>query len=202
MPDVNVRLVPMEEFQSFNEFNRTRPTESSDEHTLLFENVGPGRYKVRVSSPRGYAASIESGGADLLHQPLVIGLGGGTPPIEITMRDDGAEVSGTVEETKDSRANSQPGDPNRPFRFVYLLPLGDSVLEDPPVTQFQGDSFTLQQVPPGTYQVLVYPDALGDLPYGDDAAMDALKSKGQIIQVEAAQKISVKVKMITEGEGE
>lgn len=202
MPDVNLRLVPMEEFQSFNEFNRIRPAESSDEHTLLFENVGPGRYKVRVSSPRGYAASIESGGADLLHQPLVVGLGGGTPPIEITMRDDGAEVSGTVEETKDSRANSQPGDPNRPFRFAYLLPLGDSVLEDPPVTQFQGDSFTLQQVPPGTYLVLVYPDAPGDLPYGDDAAMDALKNKGQIIQVEAAQKISVKVKMITQGEGE
>lgn len=202
MPDVNVSLISTEEFESFSGFNRTRPAEASDDHTLLLENVGPGRYKVRVSSSRGYAASIESGGADLLHQPLVVGLGGGTPPIEITMRDDGGEVSGTVEETKDAPLNSQAGDPNRPFRYVYLLPLADSFLEFPPITQFQGDNFTLQQVPPGTYLVLVYPDAPGDLPYGDDDAVQALRSKGQIIHVEAGQKISVRAKMITEGEAE
>lgn len=200
--NVNVSLISTEEFESFRGFNRARPAEGSDEHTLLLDNVGPGRYKVRVSSSRGYAASIQSGGADLLHQPLVVGLGGGTPPIEITMRDDGGEVSGTVEETKDSPPNSQLGDPNRPFRYVYLLPLGDGFLESPPMTQFQGNDFTLQQVPPGSYLVLVYPDAPGDVPYGDDEAVQALKSKGQIIQVEAGQKISVRVKMITEGEAE
>jgi hypothetical protein len=202
MPDANVSLVPMEEFESFGGFNRTRSAEGSDEHTLLLENVQPGRYKVRVSSSRGYAASVESGGTDLLHQPLVVGLGGGTPPLEVTLRDDGGEVSGTLEETKDSSLNSQAGDPNHPFRFAYLLPLGDCFLEYPPMTQFQGDDFTLQQVPPGTYLVLVYPDAPGDLPYGDDEAMQALKNKGQIIQVEAGQKISVRVRMVAEGEGE
>ena len=202
MPDVNVSLISMEEFESFGGFNRTRPAEGSDEHTLLLENVGPGRYKVRVASSRDYAASIESGGADLLHQPLVVGLGGGTPPIEITMRDDGGEVSGTVEGAKDAGLNPQAGDANRPFRFVYLLPLGDSFLEYPPMTQFQGEAFSLPEVPPGTYLVLVYPDTPVDLPYGDDEAVQALKNKGQIIQVEPGQKTSVRVRMATDGEGE
>lgn len=202
LPGFNVSLVSLEEFDSFRGFNQASLAQGPDEHTLLLENVGPGRYKVRVSSSTGYAASVESGGADLLRQPLVVGLGGGTPPIEITMRNDGGEVSGTVEETKDSPTNSQAGAPNRPFRFAYLLPLGGSFLEYPPMMQFQGDDFTLQQVPPGSYLVLVYPDAPGDLPYGDDEAVQALKSKGQIVQVEAGQKTSVRVKMITEGEGE
>jgi hypothetical protein len=201
MPDVQVSLDRLEEFEPFGRFNQARPAEGSDEHTLLLENVGPGRYRFRVSSSRGYASSIQSGGVDLLHQPLVVGLGGGTPPIEITMRDDGGEVSGTVEGTKDSQPNFPPGDPNG-LRFAYLLPLGDSFLEFPPMTQFQGDNFTLQQVPPGTYLVLVYPDAPENLPYGDDEAVQGLKNKGQIIQVEVGQKTSVRVKMITEGEGE
>jgi hypothetical protein len=201
MQNVNVNLVPLDEFDSFRGFNRTRPAEGSDEHTLLLENVGPGHYKVRVSSSSGYAASAESGGTDLLHQPLVVGLGGGTPPIELTLRDDGGEVSGTLEETKNSPQSSAPGDSDG-LRFAYLLPLGDSFLEYPPMTQFQGNSFTLQGVPPGTYLALVYPEATGDLPYGDDEAVQALINKGQIVQVEAGQKTSVRAKMITEGEGE
>lgn len=202
MPDVNVSLISMEEFESFGGFNRARPAEGSDEHTLLLDNVGPGRYEVKASSSRGYASSIQSGGADLLHQPLVVGLGGGTPSIEITMRDDGGEVSGTVEESKDSPPYSQAADANRPMRFVYLLPLGDSFLEYPPMTQFQGEDFSLPQVPPGTYLVLVYPDTPVDLPYGDDEAVQALKNKGQIIQVEAGQKTSMRAKMVTGGEAQ
>jgi len=37
------------------------------------------------------------GEVDLQHQPLVVGAGGAAAPIEITMRDDMAEISGTVD---------------------------------------------------------------------------------------------------------
>jgi hypothetical protein len=202
MPDVQVSLVSMEEFDSFGGFNQARQVEGSDEHTFLLEDVGPGRYKVRVASSSGYAASIQSGGTDLLHQTLVVGLGAEIPPIEITMRDDGAEVSGTVEEAKGSELNSQANNPNRPLRFAYLLPLGDSSLQYPPMAQFQGENFQLKQVPPGNYLLLVYPDAPQDLPFGNDEAVDVLKSKGQIIQVEAGEKLSVKATMTSNGESE
>jgi hypothetical protein len=63
---------------------------------LVVENAREGKYRVWVMPNRGYVASATSGGVDLLHQPLVVGAGGASAPIEITLRDDTATLGGTV----------------------------------------------------------------------------------------------------------
>ena len=99
---LGVTLVPGEEFGSTPAVSLRPPTGPEDE-SLVIENVQPGRYRVSVNTSIGYASSITSGGTDLLRQSLVVGLGGATPPIEITVRDDGAEVEGTLERVGTSR---------------------------------------------------------------------------------------------------
>ena len=68
--------------------------DGTDEHALVLHNVRPGKYRVEAETRIGYAAEITAGGKDLLHQPLVIGQDSSNPPIEITLKDDGAEVGG------------------------------------------------------------------------------------------------------------
>src|SRR5207302_327456 len=90
----NVRLEPAEDFGI--ERGPRNPSAREDD-SIVLDDVQPGRYWVRVDSSRGFLASITSGGVDLLHHTLVVGLGASPPPIELTMRDDGAQIDGTVE---------------------------------------------------------------------------------------------------------
>ena len=169
----------------------TRPVEGSDNRTLLAENVRPGKYRVRAFSRNGYVASIECGGVDLLKQPLVVGMGGSVPPIEVTLRDDGAEVSGTLEETE---GNPAAGGDNP--RSVFLLPVGRGGWQQPPSTVTQNGTFTLQNVAPGDYVALAYAGGPQDLGFGDEESVKRLESQGQAVHLEAGEKVSVKLKVV------
>jgi len=192
VPDIRVNLAPMNEVAGRRRGGRAHVVEGSDEHTIVIENVRPGRYRVDVYSERGYAAAIQCGGSDVMHQPLVVGLGGGIPPIEVTMRDDGADVSGTVEEAPSAERSGE----NAPPRYIYLLPDGQGAGQLRMASTGPGDTFQMEQVPPGNYVVLAFEQSQEDLPYGNDKAMEALEGKGQVIHVGASQKVNVKVKMI------
>ena len=189
--DTYVTLKAMADSAAGQRDVRTRPVEGSDNRTLLAENVRPGKYGVRAFSRTGYVASIESGGVDLLKQPLVVGMGGSVPPIEVTLRDDGAEVSGTLEETE---GNVVAGGGNP--RFVFLLPVGRGGWQQPPSTVTQNGTFTLQNVPPGDYVALAYAGGPQDLGFGDEESVKRLESQGQAVHVEAGEKVSVKVKVV------
>ena len=118
------------------------------------------------------------------------------------MRDDGAEVSGTVEETTDAPVNAEQAYGDYPVRFVYLVPIEGTPGQNRVAISRQQGAFVVEQVPPGAYLVLAYeqgPDQ--ELP-GDEETMRALESKGKVIHVEAGQKVNVKVKMIAGSDGE
>ena len=91
-----VFLQPADDFDSGG-FASLRPPRKPNDNDYVLENVRPGRYWLKVSPYRGYVASAVAGSADLLHQPLVVGPGGASLPIEIVLRDDGAAIDGTVE---------------------------------------------------------------------------------------------------------
>ncbi len=95
--NLGVMLVPREEFGAANPVG-IQPPKSPEDETILFTNVLPGSYWVRAGeTPWGYMAAVSSDGNDLSRQQLVVGFGAATPPIEITIRDDGAQVDGNVE---------------------------------------------------------------------------------------------------------
>jgi hypothetical protein len=100
---LQVNLIPDEEF-SLDSQAWLRPTVNENDESLVIENVLPGRYRVSVNTGIGYVSAITSGSTDLLQKPLVVGAGETIPPLEITVRDDGAELEGTVDSSKSSAA--------------------------------------------------------------------------------------------------
>ncbi|MGB7495604.1 MAG: hypothetical protein WBQ61_07725 [Candidatus Acidiferrum sp.] len=178
-----------------------RQLEGSDGKALVIEDAMPGHYRVDVRSAQGYAASIESGGVDLLKQPLVVGWGGGTPPIEVTVRNDGATVTGTVEQAAGSDpGNSQQSQQDNQGEHLYLLPLdGNGQIWQN--TIWNNTNFTFEQVPPGRYLLLAYEAASGNALETDADEIEATESKGKVVDLVAGQTVNVNVKAIPANEG-
>jgi hypothetical protein len=68
-----------------------RRTDHSNEFPFLY----PGRYWVHAAelseagyAPNTYVSSITAGGVDMSQEPLVVGLDGSNPPLEVTLRND------------------------------------------------------------------------------------------------------------------
>src|SRR5438094_660787 len=122
---LQVMLVPAEEL-GFAPDASLRPPADPEDDSLVIENVQPGRYRVRVNTSIGFASSITSGGTDLQRETLVVGPGASTPRIEITVRDDGAEVEGVIESTT---STGVPGvgfnSPGQSPGNVYFVPMAD-----------------------------------------------------------------------------
>jgi hypothetical protein len=194
----HVMLIPVEPLRRLGQ-NLARPVPGSQGRILTFPSVRPGSYRVQVVAQGGYAAGIESGGIDLLRQPLVVGFGGGNAPIEVTLRDDGAEVSGTVE---DEAASAQIG-VNPSSHYIYLLPAEESAGQIRQSATWRGNSFTIAQVPPGDYLAIAFDQVMQELPYGNEEALRPLLNKGKMIHVEAGQKVNVdNLKLLSAGEAE
>jgi hypothetical protein len=183
--DVQVTLTPIGEFGS-GEAAASQPVENSQDNALVIPSVRPGRYRVHVATGIGFAASVVSGGTDLLRQPLVVGLGGSSSPIEITLRDDGAEVDGKADEGTECH--------------VYFLPVSEGSGQFREANTTQEGSFSLAQLPPGTYRVLAFDSPQNDLAYADAEAMRKLESKGQVIHVDPGQKEHLRLKIIAGGD--
>lgn len=197
---LNVYLEPADEFAE-KQGATLRPPTRPDDETLAIENVRPGRYWVNVSSSRGYAASITSGGVDLQHHPLVVPPAGSTDPIEITMRNDWAEVECEIEgvpATNPEQQNFATGQQSN--THVYFIPQPDSpgkFLDSrmPPA----GETASMQ-VSPGLYRVLSFNDQEPELEYRDPEAMRAYESKGQLIRLGAGQKEHLRLQVIRASE--
>jgi hypothetical protein len=194
---LQVNLIPDEEFSLASQVSLRPPVDENDE-SLVIENVLPDRYRVSVNTGLGYVSAITCGSTDLLQKPLVVGAGGATPPMEITMRDDGAEVEGTVDS-----ANVSPGRPARqnpwdgPLGVVYLVPTGkiDSRLK---VASANPDgTFTIQQIAPGTYHVFAVSNPLIPMQSVSEEWLKQHESKVQVLRVVAEQKEHLRLPLIT-----
>jgi hypothetical protein len=194
--NVQVMLMPLEDFGP-TQGGVSQPMEGVREHALVIPNVSPGRYRVRVEPGVGFAASVLSGGTDLLRQPLVVGMSGSSSPIEVTLRDDGAEVTGTVEgPAKKDRGPGQTLDFSTQYH-VYFVPVVGSTGQFRQTIGGPDGAFTQQQLPPGAYRVLAFDRAQEDLAYAPEEALSKYESKAQVIHVTAAQKERLRLKLIS-----
>ncbi len=197
---LGVTLVPDEEFGSTPAASLRPPTGPEDE-SLVIENVQPGRYRVNVNAGIGFASSITSGGVDLLRKPLVVGLGGATPPIEIAVRDDGAEIEGTLERTSSSRLHGAVNDSSgQSAGVVYFAPMADSNGQFRLAWASSDGKFQLQQLPPGAYRVLAFDRQQPELEYANEEVMGQYETKSQVIHVLAGQKEHLRLPLITGSE--
>jgi hypothetical protein len=170
------------------------PTRPDD--PLVIENLPPGRYWLRLHSSRGYVASATMGSLDLLHQPLVVG-GGSSAPIEITMRDDQAEIEGAVTGiTALSGSNKNTASYSEPSAYLYCVPLADSPGEFQQIPVLADGQFR-SQMAPGSYRVLTFPAPQPNLPYRDTDGMREYDSKGQVVHLVPGQKENLQLQMIS-----
>jgi len=202
---LNIRLERAEEIPQSNDFAQLRPPSSPTDDSLIFDNVAPGRYWIRVDTARGFAASITAGDLDLLRRPLNIGPGANLT-IDLSVRDDGAEIHGSIEglsgisQSGDNQERSLAANllriAGRPPAFVYLIPLPDSPgqFREAPVSS-EG-KFDLQQVPPGAYQVLAFDRAQPELEYRNPEVLRAYDTKGQVVRLSAGQKETLSLQLI------
>jgi len=168
-----------------------RPPKGPDDDSLVIENVLPGKYWVRLYATHGYVASAMMGATDVLHEPVTIG-SGATLPIEVLLRDDFAEIDGTV-----SNLRQQAGSPsNGAGAWIYFVPTGSSGQ----FQQFGASSdgrFANPVVVPGSYRVLTFENQQSELPYRDPVGMKAYETKGQVITVAPGQKTTMELQILS-----
>jgi hypothetical protein len=200
---LNVRLEPADDFGQERPL-WLRPPVGPEDDSLIIEGAQPGRYWVRVDTSRGFVAAITSGTTDLQHQLLTVGPGGSSPPIEITMRDDTAELDGVIEgapaQSEGSpvlSTRSGPLSPDGSFAHLYCIPLPDSSGQFKEIPVSADGKFSEPQMPPGTYRMLAFDRPQSELEFRDPEAMRAYEAKGLLVRLVAGQKEHVQLPLIS-----
>ena len=204
---LNVALEPGDDFSPGRRAGLRDP--KGDDQSLVLENVPPGQYWVRVTTIRGYVASIRSGATDLLQQPLVVSAAGANLSIEITVRDETGEIEGSIEgitgpETPgfgitDGNFGAGVSLTGTPMpAHVYCVPLPDGGGSFSEALVSPNGSFQSPPLAPGTYRVLAFDRPQTELEYGNAEAMRAYETKGQVVRLAAGQKESVRLQLIRE----
>jgi len=199
---LQINAEPADDFERQGAWLRP-PTGPSDE-AIVLDNLRPGRYWLRLHSSRGYVASASMGGVDVLHQPLVVSPGSSTS-IEVTVRDDMAELEGKVAGiTPPTVGNSTMfqgiqqlvREARHTPAWVYCIPLPDSSGQFQQLPVSPDGTIDTSQMVPGAYRVMAFADQQPNLPYRDAVAMRAYESKGQVVHLPAGQKTSVQLQLI------
>jgi hypothetical protein len=195
--DLNVIVEPADDFAQ-QPGASPRPPTGPDDDSMVLENLAPGRYWLRPFASRGYVASATMGGVDLLREPLVV-TPGTSAPIEITLRDETAELYGTVAGITQPglTASTAPTGISLPQAWVYCVPLPDSPGLFQQVWVSPDGKFNSAAMAPGTYRVLAFKNQQPNLPYRDVEAMQAYETKGEVVHLSAGQKANMQLEMIS-----
>ena len=190
--DLDLRVDPVEEdFEQRRGGGQLRPPAGPNDDSMVLEELVPGRYWLRPYANRGYVASATMGGTDLLREPLVVVPGANTP-IDITLRDDTAELEGALL----GAPSTQPASGRwSPPGFIYCIPLPESPGRFLEISAFPDGSFNYQTVTPGVYHVIAFSSEQRDLPYRDAEAMKVYEAKGQVVHFAAGQKVTLQLQM-------
>ena len=178
-----------------------RPPQGEDDTSLVILDVPPGRYHLHLFPSRGYAASANAKGVDVLQEPLVI-LPGADATVDVNMRDDFAEIDGTFTNpsselktmTSSYRVSWQPQ------AYVYLVPVPGEHGNFQQVGAGPEGHFTVGNVAPGKYLVLAFEKPQNNLPYRDAEAMRSYEPKGKTVSLAAGQKEKLELAIISNAE--
>jgi hypothetical protein len=175
------------------------PPAGPDDDTLAIPDVAPGRYRLRLSSGRGYVASATAGGVDLLQEPLVVGSGSASP-VDIHLRDDFAEIDGSltnVSAAVNGTTNPSFSGPGKSPALIYFVPESGGTGQYQQIWADPEGKFDATNVAPGKYLVLAFEKAQRDLPFRDADAMRKYEPKGQTVRLVPGQKEKLELQIIS-----
>jgi Carboxypeptidase regulatory-like domain len=141
--------------------------------------MAPGPYWVHTYlGGRGLCeSSFTAGGASLGREPLTVSLSGQTAPLQLTLRDDCAQLALSLPESL-----METGAGEEKFYTAYAVPDFDFAWDLTPVVlrPSSGGRFTLPGLTPGNYHVYLFAGE-ANLAYHDPAALAALPNPGQAV---------------------
>ncbi len=150
---------------------------------LELQNIPPGTYGVEINPNGMYVQSATSGPTNLLESDLSVPPGGSVQPIEITLRDDGASLSGNVSLD------------NRPVSATVLVYSEHSAI--PPIIQ-AADSKGSIQLPflaPGEYKILAV-DHLEQLEYRNPEVMRKYLVRASEITLSPGRSAKIELELV------
>jgi len=158
------------------------------EERLMLGNVAAGTYWMQISTANCYPASATWGGGDVLHRPITVGAEGASTPIEVTLRNDGAEVSGKVQfpESAGSQKLNEAA-AMMPTVFIYFVPLGENAGQLRRTQVWQNEAFDEKQIAPGTYRILAFDHLNTEIGPANAEFLRRYESKGVVAELSAGQ---------------
>lgn len=156
--------------------------------------VTPGRYWVTTFAFEGYVSAITSGGVDLAREPLVIGPGSTSPPIEITLRNDTGMIQVQLSDQAHTAAmypaSQPPGEQTQSYIYaIPLFPFSGQVMQ---AGASPSGEFTIGNLPPGTYRVVAF-DAPEEIDFHSPESLAKYAGQGDTVTVEAGATANVQV---------
>jgi hypothetical protein len=202
----HVRLEPVDEFGARE---LIPPSQTWNDTSVTLGGMMPGSYWVRVEPQQGFVAAMNAGDTDLLRQPLRVGLGANLL-VDVTLRDDGAELAGTVEDGEGRSVTSSAkltsgleslylGSTLVPAH-IYCIPMPESTGQFRQGMALQDGKFDLTELAPGVFRVLAFDRPQAELEYRNSEAMSAYDGKGQVVRLVGGQKENIRLRVIRTGE--
>ena len=165
------------------------------QQNVIFRNVDPGRYSARIdpNSP-WYVASAEYGQTDLLTDDMVITPGAPAPELHVTLRNDSAELSGTVQVPDDTTAlvtvvAIPQGAAKALARITSFVPTPESR------RSAKADDFGMGMLAPGEYLVFAF-DHIDNVEYSNPEVLQSYGSQATHITLSANQHAKVALELI------
>jgi hypothetical protein len=154
------------------------------ETRLVVKRVEPGIYSADIRPNSGwYVESAVYGSVDLLREDLTVPEGGTTDAIEITLRNDGARVSGTV---RGKGAASATG---------LVLLVSSRAPREVKATQVVNGTFTLDDLAPGSYRAIAI-DQADDLEYTNPEVLRDYMMKAQDVTLGPKQESRLDLELV------
>jgi hypothetical protein len=155
-----------------------------DDKRMVVKRVEPGSYSVDIRpNPGWYVESALYGSVDVLTEDLTVPEGGTTEAIEVTLRNDGARVSGNV---RGRGATAASG-------MVLLVPSRAPRLVK--VTRIVNGAFNIGDLAPGLYRAIAI-DQAEDLEYRNPDALRDYLTKAQDVTLGPKQESRVDLELV------
>ena len=123
-----------------------------------------------------------------MHRPLTVGAAGGSSPIEVTLRNDGAEVSGSVQIPETGNAQKfHQGLSRPPMVFIYFVPLGENAGQLRQSQPTENGEFDVTQIAPGTYYILAFDHLNTELGTANSELLRKYESKSMVVELAPKQ---------------
>ena len=150
-----------------------------------FRGLQAGTYDVEVEPiGLGYVASVTWGGRDLLREPLVLAEGADPQPIEVTTRDDGASLSGSVQIGNGIQSAQ-----------VLMIDEDAGGLPPRPLPVNSSGSFQAHGLAPGRYDILAF-DRLDGIEYRNPQVLEAYLSHAAHVTLSADEQAKITLDLI------